>query len=110
LVAEVLKVPAVTVIPSIAVVVSALLNVQAPPAPLNVKGAANETPFVVRVFPVVVALNVIRPVAVHNVPANSVIEPLTARVPVLENVTVPADTVKSRHSNAPVNVTVYVPA
>jgi hypothetical protein len=25
-------------------------------------------------------------------------------------VTVPADTVKSRHSNAPVNVTVYVPA
>jgi hypothetical protein len=51
-------------------------------------------------------LNVIFPVALQTVPANKDIEPLIANVPVLLNVTVPADTVKSRHVKAPVNVTV----
>jgi hypothetical protein len=70
------------------------------------------TPFVVTVLPVVVALNVIRPVALHNVPARRDIDPLIAsvgEVPSLK-VTVPAETVISRHKRAPVMVTVYVPA
>jgi len=57
---------------------------------------------------VVVELNVIAPVELHTVPANSVMEPRmfnVGDVPVA-NVTVPADTVMSRQANAPVMVTV----
>ena len=67
------------------------------------------TPFVVMVFPVVVALNVIAPVAFQVMPAARVIDPETASVgdvPVAK-VGVSAETVMSRQSIAPVIVTVY---
>ena len=103
---DVSNVPAITVI--IDDVVSALPSVHRPPTPLNVTKAEIVTPFVVIVFPVVVALNVTVPVALHTAPAISDIDPLTANVgPVpVANVTVPADTVMSRQVNAPVIVTV----
>jgi hypothetical protein len=84
---------------------SALCSDQAPPTPLKVIAPAITTLSVLIVLPVVVALNVIVPVAFHTVPATKVMEPLTASVPVLEKVTVPADTVMSKHVNAPVKVT-----
>ena len=59
-------------------------------------------------LPVVVALNVIKPVAFQTVAATKDIEPLIVGVPLPENVTVPADTVISKQVNAPVSVTVYV--
>jgi hypothetical protein len=67
-----------------------------------------ETPFVVIVFPVAVALNVIAPVELQTVAATSDMEPLMASVGLVPvaNVTVPADTVMSRQSRAPVIVTV----
>jgi len=57
---------------------------------------------------VVVELNVSGAVVLHTVPANNVIDPRTFRVgdvPVAK-VTVPAETVMSRHAKAPVIVTV----
>ena len=62
------------------------------------------------VFPALVELNVIVPVALQTVAATNDMEPLTAIVPVLEKVTVPADTVMLKQVNAPVKVTVYVAA
>jgi hypothetical protein len=53
-----------------------------------------------------VLLKVIVPVADHSVALTKLMLPLTARVPVLVNVTVPADTVMLLHSSAPVSVTV----
>jgi len=53
----VLKVPAVTVIALVLIMVNALPNVHAPPVPLNVK-AEKLALFVVIVFPVVVAAKV----------------------------------------------------
>jgi len=55
-----------------------------------------------------VALKVIVPVLLHTVPAIRDIEPLTASVGVVPvaNVTVPADTVISKHLSTPVIVTV----
>ncbi len=90
--------------------VKALPSIQPPPTlpSLNVTAPAIETPFVVTVLPVDVELNVIAPVLLHTVPANSVMEPRTFNVgdvPVA-NVTVPADTVMSRQFKAPVMVTV----
>lgn len=88
--------------------VSALPNVQPPPTPLKIICGSKFTPFVVIVLPVVVEEKVIVPVLDHSVPATNVIEPRTFNVgdvPVA-NVTVPADTVMSRHANAPVIVTV----
>jgi hypothetical protein len=111
------KVPCKIAIVAEVLVEKALPNVQPPPTPLNVidpveKAPVIAVPLVVIVFPVVVALNVTGPVALQTVPAISDIEPLMANVgdvPVA-NVTVPADTVISRQVNAPVQVTVYVPA
>jgi hypothetical protein len=89
---------------------NALPRVQPPPTPLKVINAsgAMATPFVVIVRPVDVDVNVILPVELHTVPANSDMEPRTfsvGDVPVA-NVTVPADTVMSRQAKAPVIVTV----
>ena len=89
-------------------IVNALPKVHAPPAPLKVTPPPKEVPLVVIVFPVVVALNVIVPVELHTVPASKDMEPRTSSVgdvPVAK-VTVPADTVISRHAKAPVIVTV----
>jgi hypothetical protein len=67
---------------------------------------------VVIVFPVVVAFIVIVPEVDHTVPATKNKDPLTANVGLVPRakVAVPADTVRSRHVNAPVQLTVYVPA
>ena len=106
----VLNVPLLTVMA--ALVVNALPSVHAPPTPLNVTAPVSVVPFVVTVLPVVVALNVVVPVLLQTVPATKDMEPVTARVgPVpVAKVTVPAETVMSRHSRAPVIVTVYVAA
>ena len=68
-------------------------------------------PLVVIVFPVVVAFSVMVPVADHTVPETKNKDPLIENVGLVPcaSVTVPADTVRSRHVNAPVHVTVYVP-
>ena len=90
-------------------VVKLLPSVHPPPTPLNTIGVfVRFTPLVVIVFPVVVALNVIVPVELHTVPASKDMEPRTSSVgPVpVAKVTVPADTVISRHAKAPVIVTV----
>jgi len=102
----VLNVPAVTV--NVLLVVNALPSVHPPPTPLNVTAPAIDTPFVVTVLPVVVALNVMVPVLLHTVPASKDIDPLIASVGLVPvaNVTVPADTVISRQVKAPVIVTV----
>ena len=91
-----------------ALAVRALPSVHSPPEPFNVifDTAEKLVPLVVIVLPVVVALNVILPEAFQTVPATKDIDPLIASVPLLVNVTVPADTVKSRQVKAPVNVTV----
>jgi hypothetical protein len=106
LLVEVLSVPAVNVN---VFAVKLLPSVHSPPTPLNTIGAfVRATVLVVIVFPVVVALKVIVPLELQTVPANSDIEPRTFRVgdvPVA-NVTVPAETVMSRHAKAPVIVTV----
>jgi hypothetical protein len=81
-------------------------NVQPPPTPLNVMEQFVVPVTGVNVLPVVVALNVIVPLAFHIAPATNVIDPLTARVPVLVNVTAPAEWVKSKQVSAPVSVTV----
>ena len=89
-------------------IVNALPNVHPPPAPLNRTLPNIVVPLVVTVLPVVVAEKVIVPVALHTVPANSDIEPRMSSVgdvPVAK-VTVPAETVMSRHAKAPVIVTV----
>jgi hypothetical protein len=101
-----LNVPLFTAIELVNPVVSADPNVHAPPTPLKVSEPLRVVPLVVTVLPVVVALNVIAPVELHTVPANKDIDPLIVGVPVLLNVTVPAETVKSRQVSAPVNVTV----
>jgi hypothetical protein len=76
---------------------NALPSVQPPPAPLKTTLPERAVPFVVTVLPVVVALNVIAPVALQTVPAISDIDPLIVTpVGVPAKVTVPADTVKSR--------------
>ena len=105
------KVPFVTAIPApVAFMVMALPRVQPPPTPLKLITVRPPmvTPLVVTVFPVVVALNVIEEVEDQVPPASKVKEPLTVNdgvVPVA-NVTVPAETVKSRQVKAPVRVTV----
>jgi len=53
-----------------------------------------------------VPLKVMRPVALQTVPVDNEKLPETVSVPVLVNVTVPADTVKLATDNAPVQVTV----
>ena len=53
-----------------------------------------------------VPLKVMRPVASQTVPVDSEKLPLTVSVPVLVNVTVPADTVKLMRDKLPVQVTV----
>ena len=103
------KVPLVKVRPVDPVFERALPSVHAPPTPFSVMLAGMLTPFVVMVFPVVVALNVIAPVAFQVMPAARVIDPETASVgdvPVAK-VGVSAETVMSRQSIAPVIVTVY---
>lgn len=88
--------------------VNALPSVHAPPAPLKVTLPERVVPFVVTVLPVTVELNVVAPVELHTVPANSDIEPRMSSVgdvPVAK-VTVPAETVMFRHAKAPVIVTV----
>jgi hypothetical protein len=102
----VLNEPFVTV--SVPVVVKALPSVQPPPTPLKVTEAEMLVPFVVTVFPVVVALKVTVPVADQTVPDTKDMEPLIANVGLVPvaNVTVPAETVMSKQVNAPVHVTV----
>jgi hypothetical protein len=88
-------------------VVKLLPNVQAPPEPLKVTVAAFIVILlVVIVLPVAVELKVKVPVADHTVEALNVILPATKRLPVLVNVTVPADTVISKQFKVPVIVTV----
>ena len=90
------------------VLVKALPNVQPPPKPLRSTDPDIETPLVVIVLPVVVELNVTLPVELQTVPASKDIEPamlIEGDVPVAK-VTVPAETVMSRHAKAPVIVTV----
>jgi hypothetical protein len=53
-----------------------------------------------------VPLKVMRPVAFQTVPVDNEKLPLTVSVPVLVNVTVPADTVKLMRDKLPVQVTV----
>jgi hypothetical protein len=60
--------------------VKALPRVHPPPTPLRIRGALIVTPLVVMVLPVVVALNVIDPVADHTVPTSSVMLPVIASV------------------------------
>lgn len=87
---------------------SAEPRVQPPPAPLNVTAALIVVPLVVTVLPVDVELNVTLPVELQTVPASKDIEPRISSVgavPVAK-VTVPAETVMSRHAKAPVIVTV----
>ena len=87
--------------------VSALPSVYSPPDPEKFI-CGSDVPFVVTVLPVVVDENVIAPVELHTVPANSDMEPRMLSVgPVpVANVTAPADTVMSRQAKAPVMVTV----
>jgi hypothetical protein len=103
------NVPLVTVAVCDAANVSAVRSCHVPPTPLNIMVAEIVTAFVVMVF-AVVALKVIVPVALQIVPVTRDMLPEIANVPVLVNVTVPAETVISRHVSAPVIVTVYVPA
>jgi hypothetical protein len=92
--------------------VNELPKLHPPPIPLNVILPLISTPLVVIVLPVVVELNVIKLAMLQVVVAFRDIEPETVRVGAVPaaNVTVPADTVISKHVNAPVIVTVYVPA
>jgi hypothetical protein len=94
----------------VAPVVNALKSCHEPPTPSKVIGQLNVVPLEVIVF-AVVAVNVSAPVADH-VGVTLVIDtdPAMLIVPVLENVTAPAETLKSRQFRAPVKVTVYVPA
>ena len=88
-------------------VVKLLPNVQAPPEPLKVTVPAFIVILlVVIVLPVAVELKVKVPVADHTVEELNVILPATKRLPVLVNVTVPADTVISKQFKVPVIVTV----
>lgn len=100
--------PFVNVVVSVAPVTNALPKLQPPPTPLNVIAPFIVVPLVVIVLPVVVALNVIAPVLLQTVPATNDIEPVTANVGVVPvaKVTTPALTVISKHSKAPVIVTV----
>jgi hypothetical protein len=103
------KAPLVMVTVAVLTVVNALPKDQAPATPLKlIVAALNEVPLVVIVLPVVVELNVIPPVLLHTVPATNDMLPETANVGVVPvaNVTTPADTVISKHNNAPVIVTV----
>lgn len=103
------SVPAVKTVPLGLLKVTALPSVQTPPTPLKFTWAAFiVVPLVVMVLPVAVELNVIPPVELHTVPASKDIEPAMfsdGPVPVAK-VTVPAETVMSRHAKAPVIVTV----
>lgn len=90
---------------------SAAVNVHAPPTPAKANDWFTAEPFVFTVFPVVVALNVMVPPLQETVAPAQDNEPLTARdgdVP-LPNVTVPVETVKSRHVSALLQPTEYVP-
>jgi hypothetical protein len=78
---------------------------QLPPTPLKVIPQEKDVPPVVIVF-ADVALNVSIPVPDHVVVAVNDIDPLTAIVPVLENVHPVTLFVKSKHNKAPVNVTI----
>jgi hypothetical protein len=90
----------------VASLTKALPKVQPPPTPLNVTPHGIDVALVDIVLPVDVALNVIVPDAVHTVPASNDMLPDTARVPVLEKVTTPTDTVISKQVNVPDSVTV----
>jgi hypothetical protein len=107
---EALSVPLVRVNVLVAPRLSALPKVQTPPTPFRVTDAAIVTPFVVIVLPDEVELNVIVPGLFQTVLALKLIEPEIANVGLAPsaNVTVPAETVMSRHVNAPVIETVYV--
>jgi hypothetical protein len=80
-----------------------------PPVPLKVISATFKViPFVVIVFAVVAIKSIWA--EVHEVAEVTEKFPATLIDAVPENVTIPADTVISRHDNAPVIVTVYVVA
>ena len=100
-----MRVPLVNVVVTVDPVVNALPKLHAPPTPLNVMGEFIVTALVVTVLPVLVELNVNRPVADQTVPATNDIDPEFVSVPVEVNVTVPALTVISKHVKAPVIVT-----
>jgi hypothetical protein len=102
----VLKVPELRVSALKAPSVNALPNVQTPPTPLHVTLPFIVVPFVVKVREDAVAVKLRVPVALQTVPATKDNDPLIINVPVLVNVTVPAETVRSRQVNVPVNVTV----
>jgi hypothetical protein len=84
----------------------ASVSAHAPPTPLNVTEQDKVAPLEEIVFPVVVALNVMAPAALHVVVPDRLNEPLTASVPVLVNVMVVPVLVKLLQVKAPVNVTV----
>lgn len=92
----------------VAVAFKASCNAQLPPLPENVNGPSTP-PFVVTVF-AVVAPSTIAFVCVKATVAFVFQLPLTVKVPVEANVTVPAETVKLSHAIVPEKFTVYDPA
>jgi hypothetical protein len=105
------RVPAVSVKPNVFDNVNESPNVIVPPVALIVIGLAIVTPLVVTVL-VLEPASVTAPVMVQTVPAIYEMLPLICSVGVvpLENVTVPALTVKDKHASAPVIGTEKVPA
>ena len=93
-------------------VANASASVQPPPVPLKLTLPGSVLPAEVIVLPTAVAAKVNAPEKLNTVVEVSANDPLTASVGVvpLAKVTVPAETVKSRHRSAPVMVTVYVAA
>jgi len=105
------KVPAVRVTVLVLPNVRLSCKVQVPPAPLNVKDVPIVIPPLVIVL-AVVEVNVTVPVEFQTVPAMVDQLPATVNVGVVPvaKVTVPFVTFKFKQFNAPVMVTVYVPA
>ena len=102
------SVPSSGTIPVDDVVVNELPRVAVPA--VNLTAQEKDVPFVVTVL-LPEPSNVTEPVADHvGVTFIIDIPPEILSVPVLVNVTAPADRLKLRHNNAPVRVTVYVPA
>ena len=81
-------------------------SVHPPPTPLKVTEGESVLPAVLIVFPVVVEVKVISPLALHTVVVVNAKEPAIERVPLLENVGDPADTVRFAQLIAPERVTV----
>jgi hypothetical protein len=99
----------VNVGPRVTVFVEIKASISCTPEPPGVAAIATgkliATPLVVMDWPVGL-LNVAVPVLLNTVPETTDQFPDTASVPVLENVTAPAETVKPKQAKLPVSVTV----